>query len=180
VTALLAAALAVGCGQDGEADGVTFVQLPDSRLIKVQSVGLAAFGRINPHTATASLAAQAFGEPAASVRRPATCRKTWPGLGLAIWFAAGDARDPCADDAQVRRLVVAGRAAARAGWRTAEGIRPLQPVAAVQRIYPETEPIGPGRHVLVRPSAHEDPVLVVRIAGGRVEALEFPIEPVAG
>jgi hypothetical protein len=176
-------ALVVGCGDDAEDEGVGFVQLPDSRLIKVQTVGLAAFGRINPHTADAALAAEAFGEPASVELAGDLCRTHWPELGLRIDFAAGTGGDPCGSEARIERLVVAGRAAADADWRTAEGIRPLQPVAALRRIYPDAGDLGAGRHVLVRPpesAPDSTPVLVVTVADGRVEEMEFPIEAASG
>jgi hypothetical protein len=177
------AVLAGGCGDD-DPDAVSFVQLPDSRLIKVQSVGLAAFGRINPHTADAELTAEAFGDPTAAAPAGELCRMRWPELGLRIDFAAAEpGGDPCGAGAGIARLVVAGRAAANAHWRTAEGIRPLQPIAAVRRIYPEAGDLGAGRHVLVEPpegTPDVTPVLVVTIADGRVEAMEFPIETASG
>jgi hypothetical protein len=182
VVAVIAGLAACGCSDDDE-NGPPFVQLPDSRLIKVQSVGLAAFGPINPHTATASVTTEAFGEPSSVVPHGAACSTSWSALGLEIDFGATRDADPCADDAQVERLVVAGRAAAEAGWRTAEGIRPRQPVAAVRRIYPGAGMIRPGRNVLVRPPASGPdgpPVLVVTVADGRVEAMEFPIDAGSG
>jgi hypothetical protein len=170
------------CAGGEDEDRVDFVQLPDSRLIKVQSVGLAAFGRINPNTATASLATQAFGEPSSVEPRGDACRWVWSDLGLKVDFAPPGDADPCAGDALVERLVVAGRAAAKAGWRTAEGIRPLQSVAAVRRIYPEAGRIRSRRLVLVQPpgsGGDGPPVLVVTIADGRVDAMAFPIDAVA-
>jgi hypothetical protein len=171
----------LGCSGDDSADAPDFVQLPDSRLIKVQSVGLAAFGPINPHTATASLAAEAFGEPTSVASRGDTCRQAWARLGLEIEFAARDGADPCGADGRIERLVVSGRAAANAGWRTAEGIRPLQSLAAVRRIYPEAGRIRSGRLVLVKApgSGGGAAVLVATIAEGRVESLVIPIEAVS-
>jgi hypothetical protein len=180
-TALLVVTLVAGCGENGVDEGVRFVQLPESRLIKVQSVGLAAFGRINPHTATASLTTEAFGEPTSVTGRDESCLRTWSDLGLTVAFAADD-RNPCAEEARIERLVVSGRAAAEAGWRTAEGIRPLQPAAAVGRIYPEAGPPRSGRHVLVkapRGSPNDPPVLVVRIVDGRVDTMAFPIDAIS-
>jgi hypothetical protein len=178
---LLGGAVASGCAGEG-GDTVDFVQLPDSRLIKVQSVGLAAFGRINPNTATASLATQAFGEPSAVEPRSDACRRIWSDLGLKVDFALPADADPCAGEALIERLVVAGRAAAKAGWRTAEGIRPLQTVATVRRIYPEAGRVRSRRLVLVKPpggGGGDAPVLVVTIADGRVDAMVFPVDAVA-
>jgi hypothetical protein len=154
------------------------VQRASSRLIKVQSVGLAAFGAVNPNTATASQAIDVFGEPASIAPGAGGCRGRWPDLGLTIDFGAGDDSDPCGGGARPTELQVAGPVGAAAGWRTAEGIRPLQPLASVRRIYPEAGRVRSGRLVLVRPPSGEAPgvpVLVVRVARGRVDALVFPI-----
>jgi hypothetical protein len=169
-----------GCGADDGADaGVDFVQRADSRLVKVQSVGLAAFGPINPHTSGLTQAVAAFGEPASADMRGAACVARWPQTGLTIVFEAREGEDPCGAEARAERIVLAGRAAARAGWRTAEGIRPEMPVAAVHRIYPESHRRGARALVLVEPpagmGAGKRPVLSVTTARGRVSRLVFPI-----
>lgn len=154
-----------------------FVQRPDSRLIKVQGVGLAAFGPINPHTATVPEVRKAFGEPTSETARGGECRRRWASLGLEIRFEAGP-EDACADQGRIVWLAVTGAPAARAGWNTAEGIRPLQPVDAVERIYPEVGAVRPGTVALViRPSELPGPpVLVAKVAGGEVRRMVFPIE----
>jgi len=130
-------------GEDADDDtGADFVQRPGSRLVKVQSVGLAAFGPINPHTAARSDATAAFGEPSAVERAGARCRRRWPDLGLAIEFAAVGGEDPCGSGAGIEAIRVAGSAAVQAGWRTAEGIRPGMRVAGARRIYPEASRSG--------------------------------------
>ena len=100
-------------------------------------MGLAAFGPINPHTATRSDAVAAFGEPASTSRHGESCRRRWPDLGLTIEFGARGGEDPCGESAGIERIRLAGRAAAEARWRTAEGIRPGMSLAAARRIYPE-------------------------------------------
>jgi hypothetical protein len=154
------------------------VQREDSRLVKVQTVGLAAFGPINPHTAIPSHTATAFGEPSSIDRHGDLCGHRWPGLGLAIDFAAPSGGDPCGTEARIERIRVQGEPAARAGWRTAEGIRPGMSVAAARRIYPEGRRAG-GRLMLVRGPA-SDPgervtVLEARTAAGEVTGMTFPI-----
>jgi hypothetical protein len=160
------------------------VQNEHSRLVKVQSVGLAAFGPINPHTAGPSDAAAAFGEPASVDRPGELCVDRWPAIGLTIAFSAAGDVDPCGPDAGIERIKVEGTAAAHAGWRTAEGIRPGMPVAAVHRIYPEVSRGRPGALVLVRsPEASASDarsVLAVTTAHGQVDALIFPIGASAG
>ena len=83
--ALVTAAIA-GCTGDTESatEPSAFIQRPDSRLIKVQSVGLAAFGPINPHTANVSLVREAFGEPSSETVSGDGCRRQWASLGLEI------------------------------------------------------------------------------------------------
>ena len=174
-------ALVTGSGEDG--DSADFVQRPGSRLIKVQSVGLAAFGSINPHTASALAVSEAFGEPASTAMRGEGCRRAWPSLGLTIAFAAAGGGDPCAEEAHVRRLQLAGRRAAQEGWRTAEGIRPLQALGEVRGIYPEAPRARAGRLVLVAPPGGEaggGPVMIAAISGGRIERLSFPIDAPSG
>lgn len=175
--ALVVAAMA-GCSDtDERPERSAFVQRADSRLIKVQSVGLAAFGPINPHTATVPEVRDAFGEPTSETAAGDECRRSWASLGLEIRFEA-DGEDACADDGRIVGAAVTGAPAARAGWNTAEGIRPLQPVEAVERIYPEVEPIGAGTVALVtRPSELPGPpVLLAKIAEGKVQSMLFPID----
>ncbi len=175
---VVAAAAMAGCSDaEPDAEPPAFVQLPDSRLIKVQSVGLAAFGPINPHTATVALVREAFGEESAERANGAECRRRWATLGLEIAFVAGDGGDACADDARIESLTVAGTAAATAGWQTAEGIRPLQSVKAVERIYPDVGEIGSGTVALVRPPRElpGPPVLVITVAEGEVQSMKFPL-----
>jgi hypothetical protein len=153
------------------------VQREGSRLVKVQTVGLAAFGPINPHTATPSDAAAAFGEPSSAERHGDHCTRRWPDLGLTIEFGATDGDQTCGSDAGIETIRVAGRAAVDAGWRTAEGIRPGMRVAAARRIYPEARR-GGGRLILVRGGSDGETVtvLAVRTAGGRVREMSFPID----
>ena len=145
----------------------------------MQSVGLAAFGPINPHTAVPSDAVAAFGEPSSVDRQGELCVDRWPDVGLTIDFSAAGDEDPCGADASIERIRVAGPAAADAGWRTAEGVRPGMSVAAVHRIYPEGYRGRAGTLVLVgAPEASGSdarPVLVVTTAHGQVDALIFPI-----
>jgi hypothetical protein len=158
---------------------VRFVQREGSRLVKVQTVGLAAFGPINPHTAVPAHAAAAFGEPSSVDLDQDLCRQRWPELGLAIWFATPDGGDPCAAEAGIETIRLRGEAAAEAGWRTAEGIRPGMSVAAARRIYPEAEREQSGMLVLVELleeiESGGDPVLAVTTARGKVKTLTFPI-----
>jgi hypothetical protein len=156
------------------------VQREGSRLIKVQSVGLAAFGPLNPHTADASLAQSAFGEPPSADPQGVLCVRRWPEIGLRVSFRAeAGGGDPCAPQARIERIRVGGVAAAHAGWRTAEGIRPGMSVAAVHRIYPEAYRGRPGTIVLVEAAeaggSGRPRVLSVTTAKGRVDALSFPI-----
>jgi hypothetical protein len=144
----------------------------------VQTVGLAAFGPINPHTATASDAATAFGEPASTSQHGASCRRRWHGLGLTIEFGARGGEDPCGESAGIERIRLAGSAAAEAGWQTAEGIRPGMSSAAARRIYPEARRAGK-RLILVRGPAGDSgegvTVLKARTAAGEVTGMTFPI-----
>jgi hypothetical protein len=175
--ALVVAAIA-GCSDtDERPERSGFVQRPDSRLIKVQSVGLAAFGPINPHTATVPQVREAFGEPSSEAAAGDECRRRWASLGLEIRFEA-DGEGACAGEGRILSMALTGAPAARAGWNTAEGIRPLQPVDAVERIYPEVGPIGAGAVALVtRPSEFPGPpVLLATIAEGKVETMLFPID----
>lgn len=181
VAALCLALALAGCGGGSADDEVEFVQLPDSRLIKVQSVGLAAFGPIVPYTATASDAAAAFGESAAPAPDGAVCTRRWPELGLTIEFAARGGGDPCADDARIEEARVGGPEAERTRWKTAEGIRPGMGLAAARRIYPDARRRD-GALVLVDLLAELRPegtgpvsVLEVTTAGGRVDEMVFPI-----
>lgn len=149
--------------------------------MKVQTVGLAAFGPINPHTATAAEATAAFGEPsAAAAEDGAFCTRRWAELGLTIEFATETGDDPCADDARILEARVGGRAAQGQGWRTAEGIRPGMPVGAARRFYPQARRNRDRELVLVpllreRRSEGAGPVLAVTTASGRVEEMVFPI-----
>jgi hypothetical protein len=169
----------LGCsGDEADEDEVDFVQREGSRLVKVQTVGLAAFGPINPHTASLSDAVAAFGDPASTGRQGESCRRRWPGLGLTIGFGVAGGEDPCGESAGIERMRVAGRVAAEAGWRTAEGIRPGMSVAAARRIYPEARRDGK-RLILVRipggdPGEHIT-LLSITTDAGRVDAMTFPI-----
>jgi hypothetical protein len=176
--ALLAGAVTAGCFGGTERSGPQpFIQRPDSRLIKVQSVGLAAFGPVNPHTAPPSLLEDAFGEPSEVRAAHETCRRRWDSLGLEIRFESGGPGYPCDDEGRITSIVLAGEAAAGEGWRTAEGIRPLQRVDAVERIYPEVGAIRAGTVALVEPPSEVPgpPVLVVEIARGKVRTMTFPL-----
>ena len=178
VVAFVAASTA-GCSDtDSRPERSAFIQRPDSRLIKVQSVGLAAFGPINPHTATVPQVLEAFGEPSSETVAGEECRRGWPSLGLEIKFEGGDGGDACAEEGRIARLTVTGQPAASEEWRTAEGIRPLQEVRAVERIYPEVGAIDPGTVTLVEPPSGlpGPPVLKVKVARGQVQALMFPID----
>ena len=105
----------------------------------------------------------------------------WPAIGLTIQFRASAGDEGCAAEASIERIRVAGPDAAEANWRTAEGIRPLQRLSAVRRIYPEAGRVRSGRLALVKPPGDEgEPVLVVRIVEGRVGAIEFPIDAASG
>jgi hypothetical protein len=177
VTVYLATIVLPGCsGDGGDAEGVLFVQREDSRLVKVQSVGLAAFGPINPHTAVPEHAEAAFGDPASIARQGERCRYAWPDLGLEIDFADPGGSDPCGGEAGIEGIRVAGAAGAKAGWRTAEGVRPGMSVTAARRIYPEAGARRSGTLTLVE-SLDRDrpPVLTVTTADRRVEAMVFPI-----
>ncbi|HWM63333.1 MAG TPA: hypothetical protein VNP96_05005 [Solirubrobacterales bacterium] len=147
--------------------------------MKVQSVGLAAFGPINPHTAGPAHAAAAFGKPDSAVQRGSVCSRHWTGLGLTIEFGVGEGEDPCGSRAGIERITVAGSVAADAGWRTAEGIRPGMSLTAVRRIYPEAGRQAGRELVLVEPAPGAGPgripVLTVTIDHGRVDGLIFPI-----
>jgi hypothetical protein len=152
------------------------VQREGSRLVKVQTVGLAAFGPINPHTATPSHAAAAFGEPASAERHGDRCTRRWPDLGLTIEFGATGDDGPCGSDARIEAIQVAGRAAEEAGWRTAEGSRPGMPVSAARRIYPEARRGGDGLILVEGPDDGETvTVLAVTATRGAVRAMRFPI-----
>lgn len=181
IVALVAGILLPGCsGDEREGDAAQFVQRPESRLVKVQTVGVAAFGPIVPHAASASVAASAFGEPASVARHRELCRRRWPVLGLTIDFSAPSGADPCGEQAGIESITVAGPAAAKARWRTAEGIRPGMSVAAARRIYPDAHRGRSGALVLVEPpdgtgSDEAGPVLAVTTAHGRVDALVLPI-----
>ncbi len=182
MVALLAGAALWSCSDAPDDRAAVFVQNPDSRLIKVQSVGLAAFGPINPHLAVASDAVSAFGHPATSRRHGRRCVRRWPHIGLIADFGAGGGGDPCAEGAEIAQLWLTGSAATRAGWRTAEGIRPGMRTAGVQRIYPDARRAGSGALVLVGSPPQDGstglPVLMARTANGRVAELAFPIERV--
>jgi hypothetical protein len=176
---VVAAAVIAGCSGNGSDEQVDFVQRPDSRLVKVQTVGLAAFGPIIPHSASAADAAAAFGEPSAVGRRGAACERRWNDLGLTIEFAAAGGEDACGEDAGIEAIRLHGIGAEEAGWRTAEGIRPGMAVSAARRIYPEARRSG-GRLILVRGPAGcgsgvSVTVLSARTAGGRLAELTFPI-----
>jgi hypothetical protein len=178
---LTSAAIAgFGCSGDGAPDdhGADFIQRPGSRLAKVQTVGLAAFGPINPHTAGTTDAIAAFGDPSSARRSGARCSRRWHDLGLRIEFAAEGGEDPCGSKAGIEAIRVGGPAAADAGWRTAEGIRPGMRVAAARRIYPEARRDGK-RLILVRGPAGDSgervTVLEARTAAGEVFGMTFPI-----
>jgi hypothetical protein len=175
--ALLFTASMAGCA-DAEPELPGFVQRPDSRLIKVQSVGLAAFGPINPHTATVSQVREAFGEPSSEIAGGAQCRRRWGSLGLEIRFEGGEGGSACTDGGRITWLAVTGERAASEDWRTAEGIRPLQSEQAVERIYPHVGEISPGVVVLVRPpeGLPGPRVLEVRMMGGKVRRMMFPVK----
>ncbi|MGH2992299.1 MAG: hypothetical protein ACRDL1_02040 [Solirubrobacterales bacterium] len=185
ITALLAGVLLLGCSEGpGDEDAARFVQREDSRLVKVQTVGLAAFGPINPHTAIPSHAAAAFGEPSSVDRHRRLCRHHWPALGLTIEFAAPSERDPCGTEARIEGIRVEGPAAVEAGWRTAEGIRPGMPVSAARRRYPDARRAGGGLILVEGPAEDESgeivTVLSVTSKGARVEAMTFPIRAASG
>jgi hypothetical protein len=179
---LTSAAIAgFGCSGDGAPDdhGADFIQRPGSRLAKVQTVGLAAFGPINPHTAGTTDAIAAFGDPSSARRIGARCSRRWHDLGLRIVFATGGGDDPCGSSGVIGRIEVAGRAAAAAGWRTAEGIRPGMPVSAARRRYPDARRAG-GELILVEGPKNGDSgaivtVLAVATAAGEVTRMTFPI-----
>jgi hypothetical protein len=178
---VLLALAAGGCGNEGH-DSDSFVQREESRLIKVQSVGLAAFGPINPNTATARLTSSAFGSPSSTELSGGRCTRSWRQLGLKVEFIAPEHQeDPCGDAARIAGLRVAGAAARLADWRTAEGIRPGMSVKAMRAIYPDGRTERQGRVVLVdllEPEAgagSSQPVLVARTHRGRVRAMIFPI-----
>jgi hypothetical protein len=178
VAALLVGLALIGCSNDdGSEPAVDFVQLEGSRLVKVQTVGLAAFGPINPHTAIPAHAVAAFGEPSSVDRRGELCRRSWSDLGLTIDFAGPP--DPCGPEGRVKTIRLRGPRAVEAGWRTAEGIRPGMPVSAALRRYPDARRAG-GELILVEGPAGYDSgalatVLSVTSNGRRVEAMTFPI-----
>jgi hypothetical protein len=179
--ALVAVLVLAGCSKGpGDEGPVRFVQLEDSRLVKVQTVGLAAFGPINPHTAGSADAIAAFGHPSSAKQSGARCSRRWPELGLTIDFAAAGGEDPCGSQTGIEAIRVAGPAAVQAGWRTAEGIRPGMRVAAARRRYPDARRTGSGRLVLVEGPEDGDSgeivtVLAVETAASRVTAMTFPI-----
>ncbi len=182
---MLVSLVLLGCSDDADEPATDFVQKPDSRLVKVQSVGLAAFGPINPHTAIPADAVAAFGEPSSIDRHGELCARRWPDIGLTIDFAAPGGGDPCGAAAGIEPLRLARPAAAEADWRTAEGIRPGMSVAKARRIYPEAHRGRSGDWlVLVEPPAptgsQARPVLAVTTANGRVDALIFPIDSRSG
>jgi hypothetical protein len=178
IAALLAGLLLIGCSDDGVGeDAGDFVQLEGSRLIKVQTVGLAAFGPINPHTAIPAHAVAAFGEPSSVDRRGEVCRRSWSDLGLTIDFAGPP--DPCGPEGRVEEIRLRGPRAVEAGWRTAEGIRPGMPVSAALRRYPDARRAG-GELILVEGPATAGSreivtVLAVETAAGTVTGMTFPI-----
>lgn len=185
IAALLAGLLLIGCSDDGVGeDAGDFVQLEGSRLIKVQTVGLAAFGPINPHTAIPADAVAAFGEPSAVDRHPELCRRSWADLGLTIEFGDPSQPDACGPAGRVETIRLRGPRAAEAGWRTAEGIRPGMPVSAALRRYPDARRTG-GELILVEGPAGDDSgalatVLSVTSKRRRVEAMTFPIRAGSG
>ena len=182
---LAAVGLQACSGNDGDEHAVRFVQWEDSRLVKVQSVGLAAFGPINPHTADLGATTTAFGEPASVQQHADLCRHRWPRLGLAIDFADPGGEDSCGSEALIEAIRVGGPAAEAAGWHTAEGIRPGMSLAAARRIYPEADRGPAATLVLVErlrqgASGPIAPVLVATIADGRIADLIFPIDAASG
>jgi hypothetical protein len=178
IAALLAGLLLIGCSDDdGGEPAIDFVQLEGSRLVKVQTVGLAAFGPINPHTAIPAHAVAAFGEPSSVDRRGEVCRRSWSDLGLTIDFAGPP--DPCGPEGRVEEIRLRGPRAVEAGWRTAEGIRPGMPVSAALRRYPDARRAG-GELILVEGPATAGSreivtVLAVETAAGTVTGMTFPI-----
>ena len=144
-------------------------------------MGLAALGPINPHTATGSDAVAAFGGRSSVDRRGGQCARSWPDLGLRIAFATPKGADPCSGDARIGCAQLAGPAAVRAGWRTAEGIRVGMPVRAARRAHPGARPGGPGSLMLVEGpeadgSAGNRPVVLATVGGGTVTTVTFPIQ----
>jgi hypothetical protein len=139
-------------------------------------------GPINPHTAIASDAVAAFGGQSTADRRGRRCTRSWPDLGLTIGFAASGGEDPCSGHARIVCAWVGGRGAVRAGWRTAEGIRPGMPVRSARRTHPRGRWVEPGVLALVEGpegdgSDAKRPVLIVSVARGTVTGLTFPIAP---
>ncbi len=173
VCALLAGLLVAGCS--GGDQGVRFVQRPGSRLVKVQTVGLAAFGPIVPYSATAADVVAAFGEPATTEPRGPACNRRWPRLGMTIEFSSAGGGDPCDAGGLIQQARVGGAAAERVGWSTAEGIRPGIPIAAARRIYPDARNRGDALVLVDSQRRADPPVLEVRSEGGRVSELIFPI-----
>ena len=176
VVPLLVGLALIGCSDDG-GPANDFVQLEGSRLVKVQTVGLAAFGPINPHTAIPAHAVAAFGEPSSVDRRGEVCRRSWSDLGLTIDFAGPP--DPCGPEGRVEEIRLRGPRAVEAGWRTAEGIRPGMPVSAALRRYPDARRAG-GELILVEGPATAGSreivtVLAVETAAGTVTGMTFPI-----
>ena len=166
-------------GEGGDDIHADFIQRAGSRLAKVQTVGLAAFGPINPHTAWPSNVTAAFGEPSSAERTGARCARRWRDLGLTIEFAARGGGDPCGSEAVIADIEVAGPVAAEAGWRTAEGIRPGMRVSAARRRYPDAQRAG-GELILVEGPENGDSgaivtVLAVTTGAGRVTGMTFPI-----
>jgi hypothetical protein len=178
VAPLLVGLALIGCSDDdGGEPAIDFVQLEGSRLVKVQTVGLAAFGPINPHTAIPAHAVAAFGEPSSVARRGEVCRRSWSDLGLTIDFAGPP--DPCGPEGRVEEIRLRGPRAVEAGWRTAEGIRPGMPVSAALRRYPDARRAG-GELILVEGPATAGSreivtVLAVETAAGTVTGMTFPI-----
>jgi hypothetical protein len=178
VAPLLVGLALIGCSDDdGCEPAIDFVQLEGSRLVKVQTVGLAAFGPINPHTAIPAHAVAAFGEPSSVDRRGEVCRRSWSDLGLTIDFAGPP--DPCGPEGRVEEIRLRGPRAVEAGWRTAEGIRPGMPVSAALRRYPDARRAG-GELILVEGPATAGSreivtVLAVETAAGTVTGMTFPI-----
>jgi hypothetical protein len=178
VAPLLVGLALIGCSDDdGGEPAIDFVQLEGSRLVKVQTVGLAAFGPINPHTAIPAHAVAAFGEPSSVDRRGEVCRRSWSDLGLTIDFAGPP--DPCGPEGRVEEIRLRGPRAVEAGWRTAEGIRPGMPVSAALRRYPDARRAG-GELILVEGPATAGSreivtVLAVETAAGTVTGMTFPI-----
>jgi hypothetical protein len=178
VAPLLVGLALIGCSDDdGGEPAIDFVQLEGSRLVKVQTVGLAAFGPINPHTAIPAHAVAAFGEPSSVDRRGEVCPRSWSDLGLTIDFAGPP--DPCGPEGRVEEIRLRGPRAVEAGWRTAEGIRPGMPVSAALRRYPDARRAG-GELILVEGPATAGSreivtVLAVETAAGTVTGMTFPI-----